>query len=61
MKELKMMPSFEVWERKTLDKFAYDAYARLLEQEALIQQLNWDLKDAIKAYRELMLRDTQPR
>jgi hypothetical protein len=56
-----MMPSFEVWERKTLDKFAYDSYAKLLEQEALIQQLNWDLKDAIKAYRELMLRDTQPR
>jgi len=49
-----MMPSFEVWERKTLDKFAYDSYAKLLEQEALIQQLNWDLKDAIKAYRELI-------
>ena len=54
------MPSFEVWERKTLDKFAYDAYSKLLEQEDLIQQLNCDLKDAIEAYRVLMRRDTQP-
>lgn len=56
-----MAPTFDTWERATLDKFALDAYERLLVQEDLIQQLNSDLKAAIKAYRELMLRDTQPR
>jgi hypothetical protein len=56
-----MMPSFETWERETLDKFAYDCYKKLLEQTDQLQQTQNDLKDAIKAYRELMLRDTQPR
>ena len=55
------MPEFKTWERENLDKFATDAYMKLQEQEDLIQQLHCDLKDAIKAYRELMLRDTQPR
>jgi hypothetical protein len=49
-----MMPSFEVWERKTLDKFAYDSYAKLLEQADQLQQVQCDLQDAIKAYRELI-------
>jgi hypothetical protein len=56
-----MMPSFETWERATLDKFAYDSYAKLLQQADQLQQLQCDLQDAVKAYRELMLRDTQPR
>ncbi|MGI9141776.1 MAG: hypothetical protein ACR2IJ_01170 [Fluviibacter sp.] len=55
------MPNFETWERDTLNKFAYDSYAKLLEQAEQLQQLQCDLKDAIAAYRELMLRDTQPR
>lgn len=54
------VPKFEVWERATLDKFAYDTYAKLLEQADLIQQLQNDLKDAIEAYRELMRRGTPP-
>jgi len=48
------MPRFETWERETLDKFAYDSYAKLLEQGDQIQQLQCDLKDAIAAYRELI-------
>lgn len=56
-----MMPSFETWERETLNKFAYDSYAKLLQQADQLQQVQCDLQDAIKAYRELMLRDTQPR
>ncbi len=59
MKDLQM-PEFKTWSRENLDQFAYDAYMKLQEQEDLIQQLNWDLKDAIKAYRELMRRGTQP-
>jgi len=54
------MPNFETWERESLNKFAYEAYMKLQEQEDLIQQLTWDLKDAIEAYRVLMRRDTQP-
>lgn len=49
-----MMPTFETWERTTLDKFAYETYAKLLEQSDQIQQLQDDLKAAIKAYREVI-------
>ena len=55
-----MMPTFETWERETLNKFAYDSYKKLLEQADQLQQLQCDLQDAIAAYRALMLRDTQP-
>lgn len=54
------MPEFKTWERDNLDKFAAEAYIKLLEQEDLIQQLQCDLKDAIEAYRELMRRGTPP-
>jgi hypothetical protein len=55
------MPTFETWERTTLDKFAYDAYAALQQKDEQIQQLQCDLKDAIEAYRELMRRgESQP-
>jgi hypothetical protein len=48
------MPEFKTWSRENLDQFATEAYVKLQEQEDLIQQLNWDLKDAIKAYREII-------
>jgi hypothetical protein len=54
------MPTFETWERETLNKFAYETYAKLLEQGDQIQQLQDDLKAAIKAYREVMRRDASP-
>ena len=58
--ERRSMPEFKVWTRENLDKFATDAYMKLLEQEDLIQQLQCDLKDAIAAYRELIRRGNQP-
>ena len=58
--ERNSMPEFKVWSRDNLDKFAADAYLKLLEQEDLIQQLQCDLKDAIAAYRELIRRGTPP-
>jgi len=58
--EKNSMPEFKVWSRDNLDKFATDAYLKLLEQEDLIQQLQCDLKDAIAAYRELIRRGTPP-
>ena len=50
-----MAPTFETWERKTLDKFAYDSYAKLLQQADQLQQLQCDLQDAINAYRKLII------
>ena len=48
------MPAFETWDHQTLIKFAAEAYQKMQEQHDLIQQLQNDVKDAIKAYRELI-------
>ena len=48
-----MTPSFNTWERETLDKFALAAYLRMQKQEDQLEQLRCDLKDAIAAYRAL--------
>jgi hypothetical protein len=52
-KALRSEKVFEVWSRETLVAFAKEANEKLLEQDERIQQLEQDLKDAIKAYREL--------
>ena len=44
---------FEVWDRENLVAFAKEANEKLREQDERIQQLEQDLKYAIKAYREL--------
>ena len=48
-----MTPTFSTWDRQTLDKFALEAYLRMLKQQDQLEQLRLDLKDAIAAYREL--------
>jgi hypothetical protein len=48
------MPAFETWSQENLAKFAAEAYAKMQEQNDQIQHLQNDLKDAIKAYRELL-------
>jgi hypothetical protein len=48
------MPTFETWSHENLVKFAAEAYQKMQEQHDLIQQLQNDVKDAIKAYREVM-------
>ena len=48
-----MTPTFNTWDRAVLDKFALEAYLRMLKQQDQIEQLRLDLKDAIAAYREL--------
>ena len=48
------MPNFELWSQANLAKFAAEAYAKMQEQHDLIQRLQNDLKDAIKAYREVL-------
>ena len=48
------MPAFETWSQANLAKFATDAYAKMQQQQDQIEQLQNDLKDAIKAYREVI-------
>jgi hypothetical protein len=48
------MPAFETWSQENLAKFAAEAYAKMQEQHDRIEQLQNELKDAIKAYRELL-------
>lgn len=48
------MPNFESWSHENLAKFAAEAYAKMQDQHDQIQHLQNDLKDAIKAYRELI-------
>ena len=46
-------PDFATWSQANLAKFAKEAYAKMQEQQERIEQLQNELKDAIKAYREL--------
>ena len=46
-------PDFATWSQANLAKFADDAYAKLCEQDDMLQQLRCDLKTAIEAYRNL--------
>ena len=48
------MPAFETWSHENLVKFAAEAYQKMQEQQDHIEQLQNNLKDAIKAYREVM-------
>ena len=48
-----MTPTFNTWDRAVLDKFALEAYLRMLKQQNQIEQVRGDLKDAIEAYRAL--------
>jgi hypothetical protein len=46
-------PDFATWSQANLTKFADEAYAKLCEQDDMLQQLRCDLKTAIEAYRAL--------
>jgi len=48
------MPAFETWSYENLAKFAAEAYVKMQQQQDYIEQLQNDLKDAIKAYREVL-------
>jgi hypothetical protein len=55
-------PDFGTWSHTNLANFANDAYAKLCEQDDMIQQLQCDLKTAIEAYRTLtkQMPESQP-
>jgi hypothetical protein len=48
------MPEFDNWSQENLANFAKEAYVKMQQQQDHIEQLQNDLKDAIKAYRELI-------
>lgn len=52
-------PDFRLWSQANLAKFADDVYAKLQEQDDIIQQLQCDLKTALEAYRTLNTTDTK--
>ena len=54
------MADFSQWSHENLAKFAQEAQLKLLQQEQEIGHLKQDLKDAIRAYRDLMRRDASP-
>jgi len=49
------MTNFTTWTQENLAKFAQETVAKMTEQHEQIQQLQCDLKDAIEAYRALIV------
>jgi hypothetical protein len=52
---MKDTPNFATWNLENLTKFAGDAYSRMQEQQAIIEQYQRDLKDAMNEIRRLIL------
>jgi hypothetical protein len=48
------IPTFNTWDRATLDQFALDAYVRMQQQQETIEQLTLDKKTVFEAYRMLI-------
>jgi len=51
------MPNFKTWTQENLAQFAEEANNKMIEQNERIEQLERDVKDAIKAYRSLLRKD----
>ena len=49
------MTNFITWTQENLAQFAQEAVDKMTEQHEQIQQLQCDLKDAIEAYRTLIV------
>tara|TARA_R110000868_G_scaffold173363_3_gene409475 strand:+ start:1208 stop:1399 length:192 start_codon:yes stop_codon:yes gene_type:complete len=49
------MANFTTWTQENLAQFAQEAVAKMTEQHEQVQQLQCDLKDAIEAYRVLIV------
>jgi len=46
------LPNFAAWQLENLINFAKDAYTRLQEQEAAMEQLRLDLRSAMQELRK---------
>ena len=47
-------PTFDTWDRATLNDFARDVYIKLQQQQETIEQLTLDKKTIFEAYRMLI-------
>lgn len=52
------MADFDSWSKESLVRFAQDATQRMGEQTQRIETLQTDLRAAMRAYRELVSRET---
>lgn len=52
-------PDFSTWERVNLVNIASDMYLKLQHQDIEMQQLKLDFKDALVAYRQLIIKDDE--
>lgn len=50
------MPDFSEWSREALQDFCKDTYKRMQEYTEEIAALQIEVKEAVRAYRELVLR-----
>jgi hypothetical protein len=50
------MPNFAAWDKPALEQFAATSYLQLCVQDAAIQQLRLDLKDAARVNRDLLIK-----
>lgn len=50
------MPDFAEWSREALQEFCKDSYKRLQDHTEEIAMLQIEVKEAVRAYRELVLR-----
>ena len=48
------IPTFDTWDRTTLNDFARDVYIKLQQQQETIEQLTLDKEDVLEAYRSLI-------
>jgi hypothetical protein len=48
-------PDFKTWSRERLEEFVTSAYTKMIAQQETIANLRHDLKDAIRAYRDLII------
>ena len=48
------IPTFDTWDRATLNDFARDVYIKLQQQQETIDQLTLDKKTIFEAYRMLI-------
>lgn len=50
-------PDFATWSQANLAKFAAESYAKIREQEDMLDHLRLDLRAALEAYRSLLRKE----
>jgi len=56
-----MKTAFQLWSHANLTKFAVESYARMAEQDARIADLEEQVRVALDAYRQLVVKQEDRR